>query len=180
MGLNVPAFPKLRTVRFLLNPDSHQFLIVRPDKYLQMISNPLELGIRGTSENSCLDSDSFTKILLAEDEPSNQKVTMLMLDHLGYRAKAVANGEEALQAMEHQRYDVVIMDVKMPKMDGLQATQIIRQRWPNNGPKIIAVTAYALKGDKEKCLEAGMDGYLAKPIRLEELRSAIETCVRLS
>jgi CheY-like chemotaxis protein len=143
-----------------------QFLIVRPDKYLQMISNPLELGIRGTSENSCLDSDSFTKILLAEDEPSNQKVIMLMLDHLGYRAKAVANGEEALQAMEHQRYDVVIMDVKMPKMDGLQATQIIRQRWPNNGPKIIAVTAYALKGDKELLKQEWM-GILPSPLDLK-------------
>jgi len=105
---------------------------------------------------------------------------MLMLKHLGYRAKAVANGKEALQAMEHQIYDVVLMDVKMPEMDGLQATRIIRQRWPNDGPKVIAITAYALKGDREKCLEAGMDSYLAKPIGLEELRSAIETFVRLA
>jgi CheY-like chemotaxis protein len=82
--------------------------------------------------------------------------------------------------MEHQTYDVVLMDVKMPEMDGLEATRIIRQRWPNDGPRIIAITAYALKGDREKCLEAGMDGYLAKPIWLDELRMAIETCVRLA
>lgn len=104
---------------------------------------------------------------------------MLMLDHLGYKAKAAANGKEALQAMEAQEYDLVLMDVKMPEMDGLQATRIIRKRWPNNGPRIIAVTAYALKGDKEKCLEAGMDGYLAKPITLNDLRTAIGSCVKL-
>lgn len=131
-------------------------------------------------EKSCQNSGSSFRILLAEDEPSNRKVTMLMLGHLGYRADAVANGIEALQAMEHQTYDVVLMDVKMPEMDGLQATRIIRQRWPNDGPKVIAITAYALKGDREKCLEAGMDSYLAKPIGLEELRSAIETFVRLA
>jgi CheY-like chemotaxis protein len=116
--------------------------------------------------------------LLAEDEPSNRKVTVLMLEHLGYRADAVTNGLEALQAMENEIYDIVLMDIKMPEMDGLEATRIIRQLWPNDGPRIIAITAYALKGDREKCLEAGMDGYLAKPVRLDELRKAIETCIR--
>jgi CheY-like chemotaxis protein len=131
-------------------------------------------------DKSCQNSGSSLRVLLAEDEPSNRKVTMLMLEHLGYSADAVANGIEALQAMEHQTYDVVLMDVKMPEMDGLEATRIIRQRWPNNGPRIIAITAYALNGDREKCLDAGMDGYLAKPIWLDELRMAIETCVRLA
>ena len=129
---------------------------------------------------SCQNSGGSLRILLAEDEPSNRKVTMLMLEHLGYRANSVANGIEALQAMEHQTYDIVLMDVKMPEMDGLEATRIIRQRWPNDGPRIIATTAYALKGDREKCLEAGMDGYLAKPIWLDDLRTAIETCARLA
>ena len=82
--------------------------------------------------------------------------------------------------MEYQTYDVVLMDIKMPEMDGLEATRIIRLHWPNDGPRIIAITAYALKGDREKCIEAGMDGYLAKPVRLDELRKAIETCVRLA
>lgn len=145
-----------------------------------MISSPFEVGVSGMIKKSCQNSGSSFRILLVEDDPSNRKVTMLMLVHLGYRADAVANGIEALQAMEHQTYDVVLMDVKMPEMDGLEATRIIRQRWPNDGPRIIAITAYALKGDREKCLEAGMDGYLAKPIWLDELRTAIETCVRLA
>lgn len=131
-------------------------------------------------ERSCQNSGSSLSILLAEDEPSNRKVTKLMLEHLGYRADAVANGIEALQAIEHHTYDVVLMDIKMPEMDGLEATRIIRQRWPNEGPRIIAITAYALRGDREKCIGAGMDGYLAKPIWLEELHKAIETCVKLA
>ena len=143
-----------------------------------MICNRFVVGVSGMLEKSRQNSGSSLRILLAEDEPSNRKVTMLMLGHLGYKADAVANGIEALQAMEHQTYDVVLMDVKMPEMDGLEATRIIRRRWPNDGPRIIAITAYALKGDREKCLEAGMDGYLAKPIWLEELRMAIENCVR--
>ena len=76
--------------------------------------------------------------------------------------RMAANGIEALQALERQHYDLVLMDVKMPKMDGLEATSIIRQRWPENGPKVVAVTAYALEGDREKCLEAGMDDYISK------------------
>lgn len=131
-------------------------------------------------DKGCRNSGSSFRILLAEDEPSNRKVTMLMLRHLGYRADAVANGAEALQALENQIYDVILMDVKMPEMDGLEATRIIRQRWPSGGPRIIAITAHALKGDREKCLEAGMDGYLAKPIWLDDLRMAIETCIRLA
>jgi CheY-like chemotaxis protein len=145
-----------------------------------MICSPFEVGVSGMLEKSCQNSGSSLRILLAEDEPSNRKVTMLMLEHLGYRANAVANGIEALQAMEHQTYDVVLMDVKMPEMDGLETTRIIRQRWPNDGPRIIAITAYALRGDREKCIDVGMDGYLAKPIWLDDLRTAIETCVRLA
>jgi CheY-like chemotaxis protein len=96
-----------------------------------------------------------------------------MLKKLGYKADIAANGIEALQALERQHYDVVLMDIKMPEMDGLEATRIIRQRWPN-GPKIIALTAYALEGDREKCLEAGMDGYIAKPVKKEDLAEVLE------
>jgi|GEM_PF-1663856 len=113
-------------------------------------------------------------ILLAEDSLVSQKMTMLMLHRLGYRADAVADGLEVLEALKRQQYDVILMDVQMPDMDGLEATRAIRRQWPL-GPKIIAVTAYALEGDRERCIEAGMDGYLAKPIKMEELRSILES-----
>jgi CheY-like chemotaxis protein len=113
------------------------------------------------------------RILLAEDNISSQKVALQMLKKLGYRADVVANGIEALQSLERQHYDVVLMDLRMPEMDGLEATRIIRQRWADNGPKIIAITAYALEGDREKCLEAGMDGYIAKPMQKEDLAKAL-------
>ena len=89
------------------------------------------------------------RILLAEDNASSQKVALMMLKRLGYRADTVANGIEALEALERQHYDLVLMDVRMPEMDGLEATRVIRRRLPNNGPKVIAITAYALEGDRE-------------------------------
>ena len=96
-------------------------------------------------------------MLLAEDNVSNQKVILSMLKRLGYRAQAVSNGREALQALERETYDIVLMDVRMPEMDGLEATRMIRLRWPDNAPKVIAITAYALKGDREK-MPGGRNG----------------------
>ena len=113
------------------------------------------------------------RILLAEDNVSSQKVTLAMLKRLGYCADAVANGLEALQALGRQHYDIVLMDVRMPEMDGLEATQIIRKRWPKNGLKVVAITAYALEGDREKCLDAGMDDYISKPVKLDELAGVL-------
>jgi CheY-like chemotaxis protein len=109
------------------------------------------------------------RILVAEDNPSNQRVLVEMLKKLGYRPDAVADGREVIQALERQDYDLVLMDIKMPEMDGITATQVIRKLRPVNGPKIIAITAFALKGDREKCLEAGMDDYIAKPVKIAEL-----------
>ncbi|HSD58149.1 MAG TPA: response regulator, partial [Methanotrichaceae archaeon] len=114
------------------------------------------------------------RILLAEDNLSNQKVTLEMLKKLGYRADAVVNGQEVLEALERQPYDIIFMDVKMPLMNGIEAARKIRERWPENGPQIIAVTAYALHGDKEKCLAAGMDGYIPKPVLKEDLARVLE------
>jgi PAS domain S-box-containing protein len=114
------------------------------------------------------------RILLAEDNASSQKVATAMLKRLGYRADTVANGIVALEALERQHYDVVLMDVRMPEMDGLEATRVIRKRWPDNGPKVIAITAYALEGDRESCIEAGMDDYIPKPVKLEDLKAVLE------
>jgi two-component system, sensor histidine kinase and response regulator len=116
------------------------------------------------------------RILVAEDNPSNQRVLVEMLKRVGYRADAVADGREVIEALERRPYDLIFMDVRMPEMDGLLATKEIRRRWPTNGPKIIAITAYALTGDKEKCLEAGMDGYIAKPVQKAELAEILKRC----
>ena len=109
------------------------------------------------------------RILVAEDNPSNQRVLVEMLKRLGYRADAVADGSEFIQALERQDYDLVLMDIKMPEMDGVTATKVIRKLRPVNVPKIVAITAFALEGDREKCLEAGMDDYIAKPVLIAEL-----------
>ncbi|MGD0954643.1 MAG: PAS domain S-box protein [Methanotrichaceae archaeon] len=114
------------------------------------------------------------RILVAEDNPSNQRVLVEMLKRLGYRADAVADGREVVQAFERQYYDLVLMDIKMPEMDGITATQVIRKLRPENGPKIVAITAFALEGDREKCLEAGMDDYIAKPVKMNELADILE------
>ncbi len=121
--------------------------------------------------------DKSLSILLAEDNLVNQIVTQRMLSKLGYRSDVAANGFEVLQALERQHYDVVLMDVQMPEMDGLEATRMIRQRWSDGEtPVIIAMTASALKGDREACLAAGMDDYVSKPVKIEMLRAALEAC----
>jgi len=116
------------------------------------------------------------RILLAEDNLINQKVMLRMLEKLGYSADAVADGNEVLQALERQPYDVVLMDMQMPEMDGITATREIRQKWPATGPKIVAITAHALEGDRERCIKSGMDSYIAKPVKMEELRAVLERC----
>jgi CheY-like chemotaxis protein len=116
------------------------------------------------------------RILLAEDNTVNQKVMLRMLGKLGYRADVVANGVEVLRALERQPYDVVLMDVQMPEMDGFEAARAICKHWSSaEKPKIIAITAYALQGDREKCLDAGMDDYISKPVKLEDLRTIIQS-----
>jgi len=114
------------------------------------------------------------KILVAEDNTVNQKVVQQLLAHLGYRADLVASGTEVLDALERQHYDVVLMDVQMPEMDGLEATRRLRARYgKDESPKVIAMTANAMPGDREKCLAAGVDAYVSKPVELNDIRAVL-------
>ncbi|HPS90564.1 MAG TPA: response regulator [Methanothrix sp.] len=116
-------------------------------------------------------------ILLAEDNPVNEKVAQMMLKRLGYKADVASNGLDVLNLLNAKRYDLILMDIQMPQMDGLEATRIIREKMqPIDRPCIIAMTAYALEGDKEACLKAGMDDYISKPIQLKELENVLQRC----
>ncbi|NER39480.1 MAG: response regulator [Oscillatoria sp. SIO1A7] len=117
------------------------------------------------------------RILLAEDNVVNHQLALQLLRRMGYRADVVGNGLEVLDALQRQTYDVVLMDVNMPEMDGLTATRQIVEQWPpEERPRIIAMTAYAMQGDREKCLSAGMNDYVSKPIRVGELVRALSQC----
>jgi signal transduction histidine kinase/DNA-binding response OmpR family regulator len=114
------------------------------------------------------------RILLAEDNVVNQKLALRLLQQMGYRADLASNGIEAVESVQRQTYDVVLMDVQMPEMDGLEASRQINARWrPQERPRIIAMTANAMQGDRDMCLAAGMDDYLTKPIRVERLVEAL-------
>ncbi|MGR4871659.1 GAF domain-containing protein [Variovorax sp. LARHSF232] len=114
------------------------------------------------------------RILLAEDNAVNQKLALRLLQQMGYRADLAANGIEAVQAVRRQAYDVVLMDVQMPELDGLDATrQICKLLQPNERPRIVAMTANAMQGDREMCIAAGMDDYITKPIRVDRLVEAL-------
>ncbi|MCA3251856.1 MAG: response regulator [Rubrivivax sp.] len=115
------------------------------------------------------------RILLAEDNLVNQKLALRLLGQMGYSADVAGNGLLALEAVERQTYDVVLMDVQMPEMDGLEASRRITAKYsPRQRPRIVAMTANAMQGDREACLEAGMDDYLTKPIRVDELVQALQ------
>jgi PAS domain S-box-containing protein len=138
---------------------------------------PVHVAARGAARSE-LDPEMARRhplrILLAEDNAVNQKVALRILAQMGYRADVAANGLEAIEAVERQTYDVVLMDVQMPELDGFEASREINRRWPAARPRIVAMTANAMQGDRELCVAAGMDDYVAKPIRVEELVAALE------
>ncbi|HLO28336.1 MAG TPA: GAF domain-containing protein [Anaerolineales bacterium] len=113
------------------------------------------------------------RVLLAEDNAVNQKLALRILEQMGYRADIASNGLEAVESIERQTYDVILMDVQMPEMDGLDATREIRKLVNAAQPYIIAMTANAMEGDREMCIEAGMNDYISKPIRVNELVEAL-------
>jgi len=120
------------------------------------------------------------RILLAEDNPVNQKLASRLIEKRGHGVVVAGNGREALEALKREKFDVVVMDVQMPEVDGLEATAAIRagESGTGNHIPIIALTAHAMTGDRERCLTAGMDAYLSKPIRAAELFEVIESILR--
>ena len=114
------------------------------------------------------------KLLVAEDNPINLKLVLMMLERLGYRADSAVDGRAVLEAVSRESYDLVLMDVQMPGMDGFEATRLLTDMLGERRPRVVAITAHALAGDRERCLAAGMDDYLSKPISLDELREVVE------
>jgi CheY-like chemotaxis protein/HPt (histidine-containing phosphotransfer) domain-containing protein len=161
--------------------------LAKPFKASQLYNTLLRLLTAGAGEEepeAVVDGKqarSALRILLAEDNAMNQKVALRLLEQLGYRADVATNGLEAIEALERQPYDVVLMDVQMPELDGLDATRRICEQWPEERrPHIIAMTANALPEDREACFAAGMNDYVAKPIRVEELVAALKRAKPLS
>jgi PAS domain S-box-containing protein len=155
------------------NGSTFNFTILADAASIQSMSRRSEA--RQESENG-RDKNRVLRILLAEDNPVNQMVMLKMLKKLGYNADVATNGKEVLSSLELQSYDLILMDVQMPEMDGFEAARTIRKRWASEDqPKIVAITAYALKGDREKCLAAGMNDYISKPVKLEELRIVLDS-----
>ena len=110
------------------------------------------------------------RILIAEDNQINQKLAQNIFEGLGYRPVIVSNGQEVIDQLRRQVFDIIFMDVQMPELDGLEATRFIMNKMNlQHLPVIVAMTAFALEGDKEKCLEAGMDDYISKPFMIEEI-----------
>ncbi|NNE70303.1 MAG: response regulator [Rhodothermales bacterium] len=131
-------------------------------------------GARTTPALASRQADSMPRVLLVEDNPVNQRVALRMLERIGIQADLAKDGGEAIEAAAGNEYDCILMDVQMPGIDGLEATRRIRQdRGPTRRPRIVAMTATATTEDKQECLAAGMDGYISKPVRMEELKSEV-------
>ena len=133
-------------------------------------------GVAEPAPESRLPQLPALRILLAEDSPVNQKLAIWLLEKEGHTVVVANDGREAVDAVESRQFDLVLMDVQMPDMDGFEATALIREREKRHGKHlpIIAMTAHAMKGDRERCLEAGMDDYVPKPVRAPVLFQTID------
>ncbi len=168
--------------------DEFTAVLIKPVQQSQLYYSLMQIfagnPIKITKSNSDQSSQELSlaeriplRILVAEDVVVNQEVIHLLLEKLGYWADTVSNGQEVLEALKNRSYDVILMDVRMPEMDGLAATHHICQTLSTEErPRIIAMTAESMPGDRDKCLVAGMDDYIAKPIRIEELKQALSRC----
>ena len=128
---------------------------------------------RPTIDQLRLNDQLALNILLAEDNIVNQKVAVNMFKRLGFKIDIAPDGVQTLQKLREQPYDIIFMDVQMPEMDGIEATKIINKEWGADRPLIVAMTANAMAGDRERFLAAGMDDYVSKPVRIEDIRDAI-------
>ena len=155
---------------------------VKPTALRDLVASVLANGVMPTmmrtqaapSPSTDLAARFPLRILLAEDNAVNQKLAVRLLERMGYDPAVAGDGLAAIAALDADDFDVVLMDVQMPELDGLDATRQIRARWPDRPLRIVAMTANAMAEDREACLAAGMDDYLSKPIRVEELASALE------
>ncbi len=163
----------LGLVRYLVKPVNQSDLL---NALLQAVSGPAAAPTRAPRRPAEeRPAGPSLRVLLAEDNLVNQRLAIRLLEKQGHAVEAVPNGRAAVEAVERQAFDVVLMDVQMPVMDGMEATARVRRREEGTGRRtpIIALTAHAMKGDRERCLAAGMDGYLAKPIHADELAQAL-------
>lgn len=182
-GMSLEAANKARTY---LDPDEVAAFLTRPIKPAQLHDALIEIfahtksgkkpkhKAKNIANETVSGREHPLNILLAEDDEGNQKVALYQLQHMQYTANVASNGLEVLAALEKRVYDVILMDVEMPEMNGIETTRHIRANIPpEKQPRIIAMTAHAMTGDKERFLEAGMDDYVMKPVRIEQLTSAL-------
>ncbi|WP_324504734.1 response regulator [Methanothrix soehngenii] len=158
----------------------------KPVKALQLRNLLEDLISHSENETPIAENNAFLegpiaeartiRILMAEDNPVNRKVALSMLKRLGYQADVAENGLKVLQALQEKPYDIVLMDVQMPEMDGLEATRRIRDSGYNTC--IIAMTAHSMGESRDECLDAGMNAYISKPIEIEELARVLESCIQ--
>lgn len=167
------------------NSDANTLSLLKPYKLENVKSRMLEAGGTATPRVKRVASDSAKfgaqmplRILLAEDNAINQKVANRLFKKMGYEIAVAQNGLEAVNMIGENDYDLVFMDIQMPEMDGLEATREIIQRWPDERPRIIALTANAMREDRENCFAAGMDGYLTKPFKPDDLKDTISKTYR--